>query len=346
MTRNDKTTNQGRRPWAALLLLGAALLLPAHRAWAQATRTNPAKPSQASQPSREGEPPREKAPASRPFPRIEVRREIEKMALLVRRALFGEKGEPFPLEGYRASLVIQLHTKKGVYDVEARQEFLAPDCIRTEVKEKGLHILRGFDGRHYWQVSPGGSVKDLRQREYKQDRATVRKEIRLARQVLRLFRVDRLLLELKDPAPPWTETIRVPWKGKLTPRVCLAVEGEISYFPFYRKQDYRGPARIRIWVDRETGEPRKVLVWPTFAHSEAAVYIHGETLVLSDFRPVAGGRLRIPTNFRLKVVSPATGRPTPVLVVDLKSLEVNPSFPKGHFSPEAAREFASKGRSR
>ncbi len=282
-------------------------------------------------------------PASRPIPRMDVRKEIGKIAALVRKALYGKEGKPFPLKGYKARLVIQIHTKKGIFDVEAVQEFQAPDSIRTEVKEKGLHILRGFDGKHYWQVSPGGPVKDLKQREYKQDRATVRKEIRLAGQVLRLFQVDRILTELKNPSPPWTETIRIPWKGRLAPRVFRVAEGEIPYFPFYRKQDYKGPARIRIWVDRETGEPRRVLVWPTFAHSEAALYIHGETLVLSDFRPVAKGKLRVPTNFRLQVTSPRTGRLSSVLIVDLKSLEVNPSFPKGHFSPEAAKEFSEKG---
>ena len=291
-------------------------------------------------------PSRAQPPASRPIRRIDVRKEIGKIAALVRKALYGKEGKPFPLKGYKARLVIQIHTKKGIFDVEAFQEFRTPDSIRTEVKEKGLHILRGFDGKHYWQTRPGSPVKDLKQREYKQDRATVRKEIRLAGQVLRLFQVDRILTDLKDPSPPWTETIRIPWKGKLTPRVCKVAEGEIPYFPFYRKQDYKGPARIRIWVDRETGEPRQVLVWPTFAHSEAAVYIHGETLVLSDYRPVAKGRLRVPTNFRLKVTSPRTGRSNPVLIVDLKSLAVNPTFPKGYFSPEAAKAFSAGKKSK
>ncbi len=281
-------------------------------------------------------------PASRPIARMDVKKEIARVAALVRKALYGKEGKPFPLKGYKARLVIQIHTKKGIFDVEALQEFQAPRSIRTEVKEKGLHILRGFDGKHYWQTRPGAPVKDLKQREYKQDRATVQKEIRLAGQVLRLFQVDRLILDMKDPSPPWTETIKLPWKGRLAPRVCRVVEGEIPYFPFYRKQDYEGPARIRIWVDRETGEPRRVRVWPAFAHSEAAIYIHGETLVLSDFRPVAKGRLRVPTNFRLEVTSPRTGKLSPVLVVDLKSLEVNPKFPEGHFSPEAAKAFSRR----
>lgn len=286
-------------------------------------------------------PPPASRPASAPAAQLPS---LAGLARQARAALYTRPAESLDILGFRAHLMILMRGKQ-TFEVEARQDFLFPGSIRTEIRERGLSLLRGHDGTDYWQARPGRPLLDLREREYQKDRARVREEMRLAGQVIRLFQVDQLLGRLGQPAALREEAIEVLEGDRLAERRCLVAEGDLEEFPFYSIRDrdgepYQGPARIRIWLDRESTEPRQVHAWPAFARTPEAILVHGEWFQLGDIRPDPSGRLRVPTHFRLRILSPKTDRLVTVLEVDLKDLEINPAFPPEHFSRKAGAAFA------
>jgi len=275
---------------------------------------------------------------------------LDKIAARVRRALLGEREKVVPVASYRALLTLDFrHPKKGKFTVQVTQDFRAPRSVRTVVKEPQKHIMRGHDGTSYWQVLKGGKVVLLDKREYKQDKATIRKEYRFANQVLRLFRVDRLLGEMENREPVTEEKKKVIWgEGKkLVERKCLIVEGEVERFPFYKinlPPDYKEKVRLRLCLDAEEGLPIQVQAWPALFKRPETAYLRSELVQLYAYWREPATGLKVPTVFRISTVHPEQGLFFTDLVVTLEELSLNRDFPKDHFSPAQARQWAARSK--
>ncbi|MEM7202568.1 MAG: hypothetical protein AAF628_20035 [Planctomycetota bacterium] len=130
-------------------------------------------------------------------------------------------------------------------DLEVR--FRQPRRIRYRFVEDGRVLERGLDRLGMWaRLNADGPPRSLGGPDFQDDRAQVKREIGLARQLLHFL--DPVALVRAFDAPPEIGEATLPFSRGKTKK-CLTITGEVAEFPLYLAGGASHRAHLKLWVD-------------------------------------------------------------------------------------------------
>lgn len=198
------------------------------------------------------------------------------------------------------------------------------DLIRYELKEGGRVVQRGWDRKGPW-VRIDDRIEDLRSREFRRDLDSLRRELRLARQILRFLDPAGLVSSLEN-ARVRAEELRV---GRMAPIPCYVVSGRLERFPFYGAAGSAQPAFLELWIDRESKRLRAAHARRLDERGKRLP--EGEFVTMHEHRSVRG--VLLPT---LITIDRLRGeRREPLVRVEIMAFDVFPEFEEKDLSRDA-----------
>lgn len=153
--------------------------------------------------------------------------------------------------------------------------------IRYRVVDSARPIEQGRDREDYWGLSDG-RVVDLRGKEYATDLDNCRRNLKLARQILRFLDPGAVLRGLEQPDAVHEETLQL---GRSKPVACLVAAGRLPGFPLRQQAGDDAPVRARVFVGKDDGRLLALQVTPLADGDSAPA---GEFLFFADHRPHQG----------------------------------------------------------
>ena len=203
-------------------------------------------------------------------------------------------------------------------EIALTAQFLAPRMLRYRVDEASETLERGFDDRGPWALV-GDEVVNLSDKDFAEDRAEVRKQVRLARQLLGFLDPAKLLESLRDVAGPRPESLTIGRKQHFD---CSVVDGRVDAFPLFAPPDPERPeppCALRLWIEADS--QRLLAVRATAIGDDGAEHDGpGEFLLLRDYATQRG--IAVPT--RLTVFDGLPPKGEPVLSITIRSIDLAP----------------------
>ncbi|GAB4137603.1 MAG: hypothetical protein Fur0037_02820 [Planctomycetota bacterium] len=195
--------------------------------------------------------------------------------------------------------------------------------IRYRVVDSATPIERGRDLNGYWQIVDG-KPKDLETRDTTADLANVRRDLNLARQLLRFLDPGAVLRGLRDPTPVSDEEVVL---GRTAPVPCTVVAGALESFPRLWEPGADTPVRLKVFIAHSTNHLFAVEIWPLDEHG-VPDRERGEFVKLDDLRMQSGVKLPM----RLSLYrSGADGRRIKQMEVSFLSVELDPPLAPADF---------------
>jgi hypothetical protein len=238
-------------------------------------------------------------------------------------------GKGRPVVAFRSALALELvaadASERG--QVELKVQFLAwrpPDrdrarpLIRYEMVDASKPVVRGRDRHGYW-LFDGREVHDLQGREGQDDLDAVRRDLRLAQQLVRLLDPGAVLRSLRRPGPVAEEALQ---QGRTEPVPCRTVAGDLETFPLLHGTGEDRPARVKVWVARDSGRLLAAEAWPLDAAGNP-LRDQGELIRLDEHRPTDG--VLLPMRLTHFLVDP-DGRRRVQMKVTLTTIHLNPAL--------------------
>ncbi len=219
------------------------------------------------------------------------------------------------LDRFKAFLQITPTGKKDDrITILLRIKFLLPGMIRYLTSETGQEIQRGWDQNGPWaRIGKDDDIADLRERHYRQDRDQLRRELALARLLLRFMDPATVLTELENPTPVSEDQLKI---GRTKAIRAYMVTGQLATYPFYSDTGNTHPAKVGVWIDVTSKRLIAVSAYPIDKSGKQAAA--GEFLLLSKHKTRAG--IQIPSQLDVYSLGPQ-GR-TPLVRMELASLEL------------------------
>ncbi|MBK8977933.1 MAG: hypothetical protein IPM29_18660 [Planctomycetes bacterium] len=227
-----------------------------------------------------------------------------------------------PVDRFRASIAVEpvdpqaLGAGERAVRGEIRLEvsFIMPRLLRYRIEGDGETVEEGLDERGEW-LRIGNQLHDLRGRdavEFAEDRENVRRNVRLARQLLSF--VDpaatlRALTVEQGPEPSRLRFGKDSWDATV-------VQGRLEGYPFYVRQKDAAPApqaRLSLWFG---ADDRLLMVRAVPLDAEGTVAGDAEWVKLEDYE--ASGGLLVPHVLR---IYQERDRPRPVAKIRPESIE-------------------------
>lgn len=301
MVRTAPASRPPRRPrsssaLAALLLLGA---LPAQSGSADAPATDAAA------------------------------QDLEQLVQQVEQAHRTADAPPVP-GGFRATLQIQTHGSEQRVTVELKvlfREWETPagrswPLIRYEQIDAAKSAVHGRDTKGFWALLDG-RVRDLQHRDLEADYESCRRNLKLARQMLRFLEPAQVLRRLQEPGPVREEVLRLS-RGAAVP--CRTVSGRLAGFPLRQQAGEDAPVQAKVFVGPE-GHLLALEVTP-LDENGAPEQGAGEFLYFRDYRELSG---RWVPGEVLHFAVPAAGERRLQMEVGLITLALDGDIPPAAF---------------
>lgn len=196
-----------------------------------------------------------------------------------------------PLDRMVASLVLEtIGRERSNVVVSAKVRFLLwrrddgreRALIHTVLEEGDEPLQRGIDRRGPW-LHQNGTTSRLLGADDDQERAAIRREAHLARQLLSVLDPAAALDRLVDPGPVTRAELVRGRRGTVD---CRTVTGRVEAFPFHGLGGEPAPARVRLWVGDGSGRLVAVEAWPLDAGGDPRPV--GEMVRMEDHREVRG----------------------------------------------------------
>lgn len=166
--------------------------------------------------------------------------------------------EATPVHGFRADLRLEelartAEEHRGQIELSVRfLDWQHPDTerpyplIRYRQTDSARSVEQGRDREDYWAVVDG-KPQDMRSREMATDLEHARRNLKLARQLLRFLEPNAVLTELKGPSAVTAGEL-VQGRANRTP--CWIVEGLLPSFPLRQQSGEDAPVRAKLYVAR------------------------------------------------------------------------------------------------
>lgn len=166
--------------------------------------------------------------------------------------------EAEPVHGFHADLRLEelartAEEHRGQIELSVRfLEWQHPDTerpyplIRYRQTDSARSVEQGRDREDYWAVVDG-KPQDMRSREMATDLDHARRNLKLARQLLRFLEPNAVLGDLEDPSPVTAGEL-VQGRANRTP--CWIVEGLLPSFPLRQQSGDDTPVRAKLFVAR------------------------------------------------------------------------------------------------
>lgn len=119
--------------------------------------------------------------------------------------------------------------------------------IRYEQTDSSKKVVQGRDREDYWSVVDG-KPQDMRSREMATDLEHARRNLKLARQLLRFLDPSTVLADLVEPGTVAAEDLVL---GRTTRIACWVVEGKLPSYPLRQQGGEDAPVRAKLFVARE-----------------------------------------------------------------------------------------------
>jgi len=207
-----------------------------------------------------------------------------------------------------------------------------PAMIRYSVDEGGKRLERGRDAYGFWFRSDG-KVTPLAGRDFGEDRALVKKEISLARQLLDVVDPAAVLGQLSGKVV--VVEGRLPF-GKAPKASYWIATGTRKNYPYYTLQaDTKRPpsARVSLYVNKATGILKAV----------QALHVHtgnSELVLFGDYEqqtPAGAEKTGVMLPTKLKIYQAVGGKFKPLVMIKILSSSLNPQLTAADFERQSSR---------
>jgi hypothetical protein len=189
--------------------------------------------------------------------------------------------------------------------------------IRYKLIDNARAVEAGRDRVDYW-MQMEGRVQDLGQKEMQTDREDLRRNLKLAQQMLRFLEPGTVLRGLASPSPVRAGPLRL---GRTEPVECWTVSGDLPSFPLRQHAGEDARVRATVWVGKDGERAGRLLaleVTPLDAEGRPQAG-KGEFLSFGEHQ-VVGLRL-VPMRIEHFAVT-AAGRREAQMVVTLTTLQL------------------------
>jgi len=241
---------------------------------------------------------------------------------------------PAKVDGFRAEVKVEFHDtgksteQKKIVTADAEIEFVLPRYLRTEVESDNRSYVRAFDGKHGW-MSDGKRSWSLLQKEYRDDRLSLMRELMLAKLMTKYLYPDRELRKLMRPKGP-VETKLRRWspRDKKYVEIDTVKFSGISDKPSEYPLSATDPKRIKqiqveVWFAKDSLYPLQIRLTPVLQTDPKRVYGIPEELRFSNHKQQDGivvpGHMLQLVNGRIRIDA------------DFEQLGLNPELDKRHF---------------
>jgi hypothetical protein len=172
-----------------------------------------------------------------------------------------------------------------------------------------------------------GKVQDLGEKEFETDREDCRRNLKLARQMLRFLAPGAVLRSLADRGAVQEEPLRL---GRTEPVPCQTVAGNLPTFPLRQQAGDDAPVRAKVWVGNGGDQDGRLLALEVTPLDGAGKPMpgKGEFLAFSEYR-LLGGRL-VPMHIEHFAVD-AAGKRATQMIVTLTTLELGAALQPADF---------------
>ncbi|MGE3175432.1 MAG: hypothetical protein AB7O97_22600 [Planctomycetota bacterium] len=187
--------------------------------------------------------------------------------------------------------------------------------IRYRQADGSRDVEQGRDRQDYWSRTDG-RVQDMRAREFETDLAHCRRNLKLARQMIRFVDPAAVLRGLRDPEPVLADELQ---QGRTTPVPVWRVRGRLDAFPLRQYSGDDLPVRATVFVERDSNRLVGLEVLPIGAADEPAPAA-GEFLRFLDHRLIRG-RL-VPMRIVHSAVEP-DGRRLAQMTIEITTLDLD-----------------------
>lgn len=154
--------------------------------------------------------------------------------------------------------------------------------IRYRLLDAARPVEQGLDRIDYWGLADG-KVRGLRDKESATDLASVRRNLQLARQLLRFLDPGAVLRSLAEPTRVEERELQL---GRSKAIATKTVAGVLPAFPLRLAGGENVPVKARIWVGKDDGRLLALQAEPIEPPPAGAP--SGEFVAFDDHRVVAG----------------------------------------------------------
>lgn len=158
--------------------------------------------------------------------------------------------------------------------------------IHYRVTDAAQPTERGRDLDGYWQLLDG-KPQDLDTKDSQTELQAARRDLNLARQLLRFLDPGAVLRSLQDPQPIVEAVLKL---GHTDPIPCRVATGTLPSFPRLYEIGEDTPVQIRCWVEQATNQLVALELWPLDKDHKPDLE-HGELLRIDDLRLKDGVKL-------------------------------------------------------
>lgn len=151
--------------------------------------------------------------------------------------------------------------------------------IHYSVRDAAQPTERGRDLDGYWQLLDG-KPQDLDTKDSQTELQAARRDLNLARQLLRFLDPGAVLRSLQDPQPIVEAVLKL---GQTKPIPCRVATGTLPSFPRLFELGDDTPVQIRCWVEQATNQLVALELWPLDKDHKPDLE-HGELLRIDDLR--------------------------------------------------------------
>lgn len=199
-------------------------------------------------------------------------------------------GPTEPFTAFAGSLALQLVAADAAQrgEAELSVRFLQTQrdgsdkprsLLRIRLVDSSRPVERGRDRYGFWALIDG-QVRDVPGKDTAADEAACKRDLGLARQMLRFLDAAAVLRSLQSPAPVRQAPLQL---GREPAVDCAIAEGRLPAFPLQQTAGEDGPVQARIFVEQKTGRLFAVEVWPLDAQGNR-IDGPGELIRLRDLR--------------------------------------------------------------
>ncbi len=238
------------------------------------------------------------------------------------------------VHGFAADLRVQELARESAQriEVELKVRFLdllddatgkRKPLIRYQQIDSARTVEFGRDETYYWG-NLTGRAEYLTAKEFEADRLSVRRNLKLARQLIAFLDPDQVLGQLTQPSAVQSERLTL---GRALDETCRTVRGRLAKFPLRQSEGEDAPVDLKVFVDGNN-MLLAVEALPVPGDGKEPTG-NGEFLWFSDYRAHEGRQ--VPMRVRYYSVDDRGARRQQV-VVDLTTLNLAPELQADDFA--------------
>lgn len=158
-----------------------------------------------------------------------------------------------PLDRFHATLrYTPARVQEDSVELDLDVTYLEPGFLRYRVEEPGQTLEKGFDENGAWSLV-GKQLNRLQGKTHATDRAHVKRDLGIARQLLRLLDPAAVLARLESPSAPLRSRFKLSDENHAE---VWVVRGRVAEFPLHTPGPdgaTTAPAILQVTIDAKSG---------------------------------------------------------------------------------------------